>query len=373
MSTRISDEIWFSAADCAKRLGLTVRALRLYERYKLIAPRRTLKGWRLYGAEEVARLNEILALKQLGLSLSKIAELLSGRGVELAGLLETQRLGLEERRLRAERGLELVASMQAKCDAGDTVSTDDLMKLAETTSLGDASAEALAWRRYEQARPRTAVKIAPELYGDYVGFYLLEMASAAMVTHVEGRLFIRIAGTPIVELFPEGADRFFVKVFAAQIAFERDAQGAVSGFVQHQHGITFQAARVDEATALAVEDARAERERTQTPLPGGAEILRGLIDECLRGEPTYDRMMPYLAASMREQIPYIRRHLTQLGGMLGLSFTGVLPDGSDAYEVIFEKAKMVGSFALTQDGRIGLMRIGPTVDPYGLMEPNSPG
>jgi DNA-binding transcriptional MerR regulator len=54
---------------------MSVRALRLYERYGLISPHRTAKDWRLYGANDIARLNGVLVLKTLGLSLSSIADL----------------------------------------------------------------------------------------------------------------------------------------------------------------------------------------------------------------------------------------------------------------------------------------------------------
>ena len=40
----------------------------MYERHGLIKPKRTGKDWRLYGANEMTRLNEVLALKTLGLS-----------------------------------------------------------------------------------------------------------------------------------------------------------------------------------------------------------------------------------------------------------------------------------------------------------------
>jgi DNA-binding transcriptional MerR regulator len=66
-------DVWLTAAECAQRIGLTVRALRLYEQHGLITPRRTVKNWRCYGAGEIARLNEVLTLKRLGLSLSRIA------------------------------------------------------------------------------------------------------------------------------------------------------------------------------------------------------------------------------------------------------------------------------------------------------------
>lgn len=79
MDDRIRKDVLLSASECARRMGLSVRALRLYERCGLISPRRTGKQWRLYGANDIARLNEVLALKTLGLSLSSIAELLQGK------------------------------------------------------------------------------------------------------------------------------------------------------------------------------------------------------------------------------------------------------------------------------------------------------
>lgn len=86
MDERPTTETWLTAAECARRIGLSVRALRVYERHGLIAPRRTSKSWRLYGATDITRLNEVLALKSLGLSLSHIAELLQGRPTDLGRL-----------------------------------------------------------------------------------------------------------------------------------------------------------------------------------------------------------------------------------------------------------------------------------------------
>src|SRR4051794_30328463 len=66
---------WLTAAECATRTGLTVRALRVYENYGLIRPERSAAGWRRYGADELLKLNEISLLKVLGLTLNQIREL----------------------------------------------------------------------------------------------------------------------------------------------------------------------------------------------------------------------------------------------------------------------------------------------------------
>jgi len=70
---------YLSTAETAAALGVTPRALRLYEARGLVRPLRTDAGWRAYGPEQVARLHQILALKRLGLPLRAIGELLAGR------------------------------------------------------------------------------------------------------------------------------------------------------------------------------------------------------------------------------------------------------------------------------------------------------
>jgi len=70
-------ERFLNSAETAKRLGLTAKALRLYEARGLVAPIRSEIGWRSYGPAQIARLHQIIALKKLGLSLSDISELLT--------------------------------------------------------------------------------------------------------------------------------------------------------------------------------------------------------------------------------------------------------------------------------------------------------
>ena len=69
---------FLNPSEAAKRLGVSVKALRLYEQRGLIAPVRTAAGWRAYGPDEMARAAEIAALRELGLSLSQVARVLTG-------------------------------------------------------------------------------------------------------------------------------------------------------------------------------------------------------------------------------------------------------------------------------------------------------
>ena len=107
---KADDEQWLSAAECASRTGLTVRALRVYEREKLIKPSRTAKGWRRYGQAELTRLNTIVILKTLGLTLAQIRKVLVENPPSLANILQIQQESWREKRATADRALILVES-----------------------------------------------------------------------------------------------------------------------------------------------------------------------------------------------------------------------------------------------------------------------
>ena len=66
-----------SPTEVARRFGVSIKALRLYERRGLLKPLRSEAGWRTYGPDQIARLHQILALKGLGLSLASIGQLLA--------------------------------------------------------------------------------------------------------------------------------------------------------------------------------------------------------------------------------------------------------------------------------------------------------
>lgn len=130
----MSDE-HLSPAETAKRLGVSAKALRLYERHGLVTPVRTQTGWRTYGPRELARLYQVLALKRLGLPLARIAQLLAGRTDSLDRLLALQETTLREERIRVGRALELVRAARAKLTSGGELSVEDLVTLTTETTM----------------------------------------------------------------------------------------------------------------------------------------------------------------------------------------------------------------------------------------------
>ena len=350
MDDRVITKGLLTAAECAQRTGLTVRSLRLYEQYGLLAPIRTGKNWRLYGERELARLNEVLALKQLGLSLGAMARLLAGQETDMARLLDLQKDALTERRERAERGLKTVFALRAKLEAGGAVSLGDLMDLAKETNMSDASTETVAWRRYEQARPRTAVPIDPSLYADYGGCFESESGFAIAIAAREDRLFARVIGQMELEIFPEAPDRFFYKTPLAQIEFVRDGRGAVRGIVLHQYGCLFPCARIEEARFKAIEAALAQKVANNAPYPGGAEMVAKIITDGQNGQVS-DALGPALVAISTEQRPMLDAMFARLGALRGVSFTRVDAIGLDHYEAAFENGALEVMFMLGADGK----------------------
>lgn len=128
---------YLSPAQTAAALGVTVRALRIYEQKGLVRPLRSEAGWRAYGPEALARLHQVLTLKRLGLSLAKIAVLISGRLSKLDSVLELQEQVLTRRRDESQHGLKLIAAARARIAWGGTFSLDDLTTLTRETTMKD--------------------------------------------------------------------------------------------------------------------------------------------------------------------------------------------------------------------------------------------
>jgi DNA-binding transcriptional MerR regulator len=85
-----------SASEAAKRLGVSTKALRLYERQRLVTPARTASGYRAYGPSDMARAAEVVALRNLGLSLAQVARVVAGDHQNLGAALTAHEARLEE-------------------------------------------------------------------------------------------------------------------------------------------------------------------------------------------------------------------------------------------------------------------------------------
>lgn len=83
--------------ELAKQTGLSVRTLHYYDEIGLLSPEQhSSAGHRLYGAEEVRRLQHIVSLRQLGFSLEEIRECMDRPDFSLEQTIERHIDRLEE-------------------------------------------------------------------------------------------------------------------------------------------------------------------------------------------------------------------------------------------------------------------------------------
>jgi len=128
---------FFSPAETARRLDVSTKALRLYETLGLVKPLRTGAGWRAYGPDQMARLHQVLALKQLGVPLKRARALLGEELADLDAVLELQEAALRARIGDDARKLELLVAVRRRLAAGETLSVDDLIRLTRETVMTD--------------------------------------------------------------------------------------------------------------------------------------------------------------------------------------------------------------------------------------------
>jgi DNA-binding transcriptional MerR regulator/effector-binding domain-containing protein len=89
----------FSIGEFARLGAVSIRTLRHYDEIGLLPPAKVdpQTGYRGYTAEQLRRLNRIVALKELGLSLAQARQLLDGISLEeLRGMLLLRRAQLEQ-------------------------------------------------------------------------------------------------------------------------------------------------------------------------------------------------------------------------------------------------------------------------------------
>lgn len=124
-----TSEPYLSASEAAERLGVSPKALRLYERRGLVVPARTAAGWRAYGPAEMARAGEAAALRGLGFSLAQVARVLAGDGEALAPALEAHEAGLEGRRRELVAAAEQVRALRDRLARGEVPSVAEVARL----------------------------------------------------------------------------------------------------------------------------------------------------------------------------------------------------------------------------------------------------
>src|SRR5689334_16115915 len=126
----------FRIGDFSRLTKVPVTALRYYDDLGLLKPSRVDRwtGYRYYSADQLPRLNRILALKDLGFALEQIARLLADDlpPAELRGMLRLKQAELQQRvRDEQDRLARVAARLQQIEEEGTMASYEVVLKQVE--------------------------------------------------------------------------------------------------------------------------------------------------------------------------------------------------------------------------------------------------
>jgi DNA-binding transcriptional MerR regulator len=135
----------YRVRDFAHITGVTVKALQHYDRLGLLRPSRTPSGHRIYSDRDVERLQQIVALKSIGVPLKKIKAVLDGNGRSLAAALKSQHAILEDERRGLEHAMQAITIVHSDLTSGQISETQALSRLVELLTI---QSEVDAMRQY---------------------------------------------------------------------------------------------------------------------------------------------------------------------------------------------------------------------------------
>lgn len=192
-AVRSASKQTYRIKEFAALTGVSVRALHHYDRLGLLKASRATSGYRVYGAEDVAVLEQIVALKFIGISLRDIKRLLRTERRELSGVLAAQRVVLEEKRRRLDLAIHAVREAEGvgeqQLDAGRIKRIIEVIKMQDQRNEWKKQYDAVLQGKIERLQA-----ISPEAREQLRGQF------AELCTDIQGVLHEDPAGPRAQEL-----------------------------------------------------------------------------------------------------------------------------------------------------------------------------
>src|SRR5438876_9492054 len=156
------NEKLFKAREFAQLTGVTVRALHHYDGLGRLKPSRySQAGYRLYRESDVARLEQIVALKFIGFSLKEIKNILSRNSIDLATALRQQREALTEKTNRLELAIQAIERAEYVIGTSHEPGWEMFVKIIEVINMQ----QDMSWTKkyYSEDAQREIEKRAPTI------------------------------------------------------------------------------------------------------------------------------------------------------------------------------------------------------------------
>jgi len=228
------------------------------------------------------------------------------------------------------------------------------------SSTSTVTPQEILQRRYEQARPRTAIPFKPSDFDKFAGYYLVPDMDQVLHVYRQGDDFVMQGSLSVapVEIYPDSPTEFFVKVAPLQISFNVGQGGQATSLVVHNGGLLQTLERISADKARQVQAALQERIKQDKPSPGTEAAARRIIDTQEAGHADSSLMTPNLAAMAQLQNSIMQRMYQSLGPLQSLKFDKVAPTGLDIYDATFAHGNMqVVVGPLTSDGKVSAFAV----------------
>jgi DNA-binding transcriptional MerR regulator len=122
--------------ELARQTGLSVRTLHYYDEIGLLRPsHHTESGHRLYSASDVARLQQIKSLRQLGLSLEEIHDCLSRPDFSPQRVIQLHLARLRKQIALQQRLCDRLEVLAAQFQSAEVVSVEEFLKAIEVMTM----------------------------------------------------------------------------------------------------------------------------------------------------------------------------------------------------------------------------------------------
>jgi DNA-binding transcriptional MerR regulator/uncharacterized damage-inducible protein DinB len=125
----------YKIREFAKLAGVTVKALHHYDRLGLLKPGRTEAGYRVYCERDLETLEQIIALKFLGLPLKQIGAVLQRPALKLQDTLRLQRKALEDRQEVLGRAIRAISAAEQAIEPGKPADPAILKNIIEVIDM----------------------------------------------------------------------------------------------------------------------------------------------------------------------------------------------------------------------------------------------
>jgi DNA-binding transcriptional MerR regulator len=158
----------WKVGELARRTGLSVRTLHYYDEIGLLSPSaRTASGHRLYTAGDVARLQQVRSLRQLGLSLGEILDGLRHPGYSPRGVIRRHLERLREQIEQQRRLCRLLEAIMARYGAAEEVSVAELTTTIEVMTMLEKYYDPQQLETLEQRRREIGEERIREVEGEW--------------------------------------------------------------------------------------------------------------------------------------------------------------------------------------------------------------